>query len=236
MQVKIIFDKLSLDEKFHTGWGVSFLIGDKVLFDTGEKGKWLIKNMENLKVEVDRLEAVVISHDHWDHTGGLWRILEENHHLKVYACPKFSKRFKNRVKSYNVQLIELDKFTRIADNIYTTGEISGRYAFRYMPEQALVLETSNGLTIFTGCAHPGIIKIIENVKQNISGRIFLVLGGFHLGGKHEKTIIQIVNEFRQLGVGKVAPTHCSGKNASKIFKEEYGDNFIEVKVGQIIEV
>jgi len=236
MQAKIIFDELSLDKKFHTGWGVSFLIGDKVLFDTGEKGKWLIENMENLKVKVNRLEAVVISHNHWDHTGGLWKILEENHHLKVYACPKFSKRFKDRVKSYNVRLIELDKFTRIADNIYTTGEIPGRYAFRYMPEQALVLKTSKGLTVFTGCAHPGIIKIIENVKQNISGRIFLVLGGFHLGGKHKKTIIRIVNKFRRLGVKKVAPTHCSGKNASKIFKEEYGDNFIKVRVGQIIEV
>ena len=236
MQAKIICDELSLDKKFHTGWGVSFLIGDKVLFDTGEKGKWLIKNMENLKVEVDKLEAVVISHNHWDHTGGLWRILEENHHLKVYACPKFGKRFKNRVKSYNGQLIEVDKFTTIDNNIYTTGEIEGRYLFKYMPEQALVLRTQKGLAILTGCAHPGVVKIIENVKQNIPERIYLVMGGFHLMGKHKKTIKAIVDRFREIGIEKVGPAHCTGKTARELFRQEYKDNFVEIKVGKIIEI
>lgn len=236
MQIKILFDSVALDSRFLTGWGVSYLIDGKILFDTGEKSRSLFRNMENMGAKISDLKIVVISHDHWDHRGGLWGILRENPKLKVHACPNFSKRFKNKVKSYGAQLIEVDKFTSISKNVYTTGEIGGRYAFRYMPEQALVLKTRKGVTILVGCAHPGIVKIIENVKQNISGNIYFVLGGFHLMGKHKKTITPIVNRFRQLGIKKIAPTHCTGKNALALFKKEYSNGFIEVKVGQIIEV
>jgi metal-dependent hydrolase (beta-lactamase superfamily II) len=105
--------------------GIAFLIDDKVLFDRGEKGQWLINNMKNLNFDIDRLKAVVIFHDHWGHKGGLWAILKKNSKVKIYACPNFSKRFKNRVKSFGKPLIEVDRFTQIAKNIYTTiGEKS----------------------------------------------------------------------------------------------------------------
>ena len=55
-------------------------------------------------------------------------------------------------------------------------------------------------------------------------------------GRHKKTIRPIVDKFRQLAIEKVAPAHCSGKNATKLFKEVYGSDFIGLKVGQIIEL
>ena len=55
MQVQIIFDKDSLDKNLFTGWGISFLIDDKILFDTGENGDWLIDNIKNLKVNFNQL-------------------------------------------------------------------------------------------------------------------------------------------------------------------------------------
>ena len=70
MKVKVLFDKVAGKKELITGWGVSFLIGDEVLFDTGENGEWLVKNIRELKVDIDKIKAVVISHDHWDHT---WR-------------------------------------------------------------------------------------------------------------------------------------------------------------------
>ncbi|MBL7068322.1 MAG: MBL fold metallo-hydrolase [Candidatus Omnitrophica bacterium] len=236
MQIKILFDSMALDKRFQTGWGISYLIDGTILFDTGEKSSSLLRNMRNMGVDAPSLKTVVISHDHWDHRGGLWGILKENPKLKVYACPNFSKRFKNRVRFYSGQLIEVDKFTQVYKNLYTTGEIKGRYDGKRMPEQSLILAASKGLAILTGCAHPGIIRIVENVKRSISGNIYLVMGGFHLVGKHKETIKAIVGQFKRLGVKKIAPCHCTGKNATKLFKEAYGDNFIEVKVGEVIEI
>ena len=48
MQIKILFDSVSLNNKFSTGWGVSFLIDEKILFDTGEKSAPLLKNIKNI--------------------------------------------------------------------------------------------------------------------------------------------------------------------------------------------
>ena len=236
MQIKILFDSVALDNRFTTGWGVSYLVNNRVLFDTGEKPGKLLKNMKNMDVSISDIDAIVISHDHWDHRGGLWGILKESPKLKVYTCPNFSKRFKNRVKSYGGQIIEVDKFTQVCKDIYTTGEIKGRYCGKYMAEQSLVLKTPKGISILTGCAHPGIINIVENIKQSISGDTYLIMGGFHLMGTHKKTITSITDKFRQLKIKKVAPSHCTGKNSTKLFKEVYSDNFIEVKVGEVIDI
>jgi len=210
MKVRILFDKDTKDKKLHTGWGVSFLIDEGILFDTGEKGSWLVENMKNLNVDINKIEAVVISHDHWDHTGGLWELLKKKEGLTVYACPNFSREFKEKTGELKGKLIETKKFAEITKNIFVTGEIEGKYKGQYMPEQALVVKTDKGLTVITGCSHPGIVKIVENVKKNFPNEgIHLVFGGFHLIDKDRRTVEFIVSEFKNLGVKKAGPTHCT---------------------------
>jgi len=237
MQIKILFDKDALDKKIRVGWGVSFLVDDKILFDTGEKGEWLLENMRILKVDINKIEAVVISHDHWDHWGGLWDLLAQKAGLKVYACPGFSKEFKEKVEKSKGELIEAERFKEITTGIYTTGEIPGAYHGRYMAEQAMVLRTNNGLSVITGCAHPGILKILEKVKAKFPEEpIYLILGGFHLIESDSRAIEIIVENFKRMGIIKVGPTHCSGPQAEEIFKKIYQDKFIEIKIGEILEV
>ncbi|MDD5109444.1 MAG: MBL fold metallo-hydrolase [Candidatus Omnitrophota bacterium] len=237
MKIKVLFDKGALDKNLRTGWGVSFLIDDRILFDTGEKGEWLLENMRVLEVAIDKIEAVVISHDHWDHWGGLWELLKERKGLRVYACPGFSREFKDRVKDAQAELIEAEKFTKISDDIHITGEIPGAYKGKYMPEQAIVLRTENGLTIITGCAHPGILKMVEKVKGKFSSDpLYLVLGGFHLM-ESDKYAVEIVAEnFKKMGIIKAGPMHCSGEAAEDIFKKCYAENFVLIQAGQEMEV
>ena len=189
--------------------------------------------IEKSLVNILDIKAVVISHDHWDHTGGLWALLKENPKLKVYGCPDFSQNFKNKVKALGAELIENENFSEIKKNIYTTGSIAGKYMAKYLPEQSLILKTPKGLTVLTGCAHPGIVNIVERVRKIRKEPIYMTLGGFHLKRSFKKTIAKIIVDFREFEIQKAGPTHCSGNKAIDMFKEEYGKNFIEIKVKKI---
>jgi 7,8-dihydropterin-6-yl-methyl-4-(beta-D-ribofuranosyl)aminobenzene 5'-phosphate synthase len=236
MQIKILFENRRMNRNFLKGWGVSYLVDNRVLFDTGERSNYLFNNMDRMGIDISCIQAIVISHDHWDHTNGLWDILNKRQALDLYICPGFSPEFKNKLSTYACNTIEVGSFTKIYDNIYTTGQIEGKCGLDYIAEQALVLETDRGLTIMTGCAHPGIIKIVEQVMSHITGEIYLVMGGFHLLDDPLGKIKQVNNKFRQLGVQHVGPGHCTGDDAVKIFQESYKERFIDIRVGKTFEV
>ncbi|MDD5584907.1 MAG: MBL fold metallo-hydrolase [Candidatus Omnitrophica bacterium] len=237
MRIKVLFDKTALNNNLRAGWGVSFLVDGKVLFDTGEKGEWLFENMRSLGVNVDQIETIVISHDHWDHWGGLWDLLRQRKGMPVYICPNFSREFKDKAEKSGASLVETEKLTQISENIFSTGEIPGAYHGKYMAEQAIILKTRNGLTIITGCAHPGIIKIVEKVKHQFPGEpVYFVLGGFHLMESDKRAIEIAAENFKKMDVIKAGPTHCSGSQAEEIFKRCYEGNFVSIKAGQEMEV
>ena len=237
MKIITLFDKATKNKKLHTGWGVSFLVDNKILFDTGENGEWLIENMKILKVDIDKIQAVVISHDHWDHQGGLWSLLQKRKGLTVYVCLNFSREFKDKVKKLKGKLIENEKITEISKNIFVTGGIASEYKGKYTPEQALVIKTDKGVSVITGCAHPGIVKMLEEVKSNFPNcPIYSVLGGFHLKDKDTQVIKLTADKFKKMAIEKVGPTHCSGGVAEEIFKKRYEANFIQVETGEILNV
>ena len=237
MELKIIFNTEAINNNFSIGWGISVLINNSILFDTGESEDFLFHNLKQLNIPVADIEAVVISHDHWDHTGGLWKILQERKGIKVYACPQFSPEFKSKVKNFGGKLIELENFYGIEENIFVTGEMAGTYNGSYLPEQSIIIKSEKGISLITGCAHPGIIKIIKKVKEEFpEERIYLVFGGFHLANKSKRETEMIVNTFREINVLKVGPTHCTGKEQEALFQKAYKDDCIAVKVGQNIEV
>jgi len=237
MEVKIVFDNTNLNEKFIPGWGFSCLVDKTVLFDTGEKWEYISENMKNLNIDLSKIKKVVISHDHWDHTGGLWDLLENTKNLDVYACPGFSEGFKEKVVSLGGNLILTEELTKIKDNIFTTGEIAGKYKSSFIAEQALLIKREKGIIITTGCSHPGIVTIIKKIKENFpEEKINFVFGGFHLMDKDEREIKLIVEKFKELGVEKVGPTHCTGYEAQVIFEKEYKEKFIKVMAGKAFEI
>ncbi len=237
MKITILFDKEAKNKKLCTGWGVSFLIGENVLFDTGENSDWLLENMKQLRVDISDITKVVISHDHWDHTRGLWGLLRKKRGITVYACPGFSVEFKKEVGRSGGRLVEADRKAEIEKNIYVTGEIAGEYNGGYMPEQALVVKTGKGLTMATGCSHPGITRMVEEVRKGFpEEKIHGVFGGFHLMAKKPAEIRAIAKEFRRLKVEKAGPTHCSGRSAEEIFKDEFGGDCIIIRTGGVIDI
>lgn len=237
VKAKILFDKYAGGRPYLTGWGVSFLVDERLLFDTGENGDWLLRNMETMKIDIDRIESVVISHDHWDHTGGLWRLLETKPSIIVHGLAGFGDEFKRKVLSHGSRLIEASEMTEVSKNIYTSGEIIGTYKELPISEQALVVTAENAISIITGCAHPGVSKMVRIIMRYFPDKkVSLVMGGFHLMRQGEDEINRVVGEFRALGVEKAGPTHCSGDEAERAFKEAYGENFVPVVVGDSIAI
>jgi 7,8-dihydropterin-6-yl-methyl-4-(beta-D-ribofuranosyl)aminobenzene 5'-phosphate synthase len=236
MFVKILYDNKGR-RGFKTGHGFSCLVKGEVLFDAGADAESLLHNMSRMKVTIGKIKAIAISHEHWDHTGGLWEILRKKRRCMVYGCPKFSSEFKRCVKEVGGNLTLADVLLEIDKGISITGELGAQFKGKYLPEQALVVKGKKGVSVITGCAHPGIIRILKNVKKKFDvDKIYMVLGGFHLGGLDRSKIDKLIKEFKDLGVEKVGPAHCTGDKAERIFKGKYGKNFIQVKSGSVIEL
>jgi 7,8-dihydropterin-6-yl-methyl-4-(beta-D-ribofuranosyl)aminobenzene 5'-phosphate synthase len=105
-----------------------------------------------------------------------------------------------------------------------------------LKEQSLIIDTQNGIVLVTGCAHPGIIEIIEKAKTIARENIYMVIGGWHLFSTSEREIKGIIDAFLRMGIQKVAPCHCTGDLAIALFRKAYGENFIQAGAGRIIQV
>jgi 7,8-dihydropterin-6-yl-methyl-4-(beta-D-ribofuranosyl)aminobenzene 5'-phosphate synthase len=149
----------------------------------------------------------------------------------LYICGGFNGGLKNKARSYGCNITEVDSFAQITDNIYTTGQMEAACGFYRIAEQSLVLDTDKGLTIITGCAHPGIIDIVEYVMERTQKEIHAVIGGFHLLDNHVTQIKYTINAFKALGVRYVGPSHCTGEIAERLFQEAYRKNFIDIRRG-----
>jgi len=200
MKITIVYDNQA-DEGLKSGWGFSCLIEAKeeILFDTGDSGENLIYNLRQLNIQPENIAAVVISHNHWDHTGGLKEFSKLNNNAKVFRPKSFSEP------------------TEISPEVHSTGALG-----KLIKEQSLVVNTEKGNLVITGCAHPGLGKIIDKATQ--LGKIYGVLGGFHGFSKLEKL----------RAIKLIAPCHCT-QHIQQI-RQNYPVEFKEIRAGSILDI
>ena len=234
LSITVVYNNIPYDKNLDTGWGISLFIKglDKnILFDTGGNGGILLSNMAKLNIKPKDIDIVFLSHIHSDHTGGLWAILAKNTEIYVYLPASFPKEFKDKVAEVAKKVVSVDKPVKICENVFSTGELGN-----LIKEQALVIERGERAIVITGCAHPGIVKIVKFVKEHFKKDIYLVLGGFHLMGYNEEEIKEIIKDLKNLGVKKVVPSHCTGAQPIELFREAWGKDFIDLGCGARIEV
>lgn len=233
LRITTLYDNYQHDEKLRTNWGFSCLVeldDTVVLFDTGGDSPTLLYNIDELGIDLKRVQALVLSHDHGDHTGGVEGVLKRYPGLKVYVCDSFSPRTKREVTGGGGEPIDVTGPVEIAPGIHSTGELGAT-----IREQSLVVDTGNGIVVITGCAHPGVVSIVRKAKQLAEGDVLLVMGGFHLMGTPGPVVERAVADLKDLGVRKVSPSHCTGDAAIALFREAYGDDFISGGVGLVVE-
>lgn len=223
--ITVICDNYTTRDDLEASWGFACLIaleGKNILFDTGSDGPVLRHNMEKLDIDPASIDLLMISHQHWDHVGGIYEILSARRDLPVYVPRSFSIHFQDDMKRYGASITDIDGPREILPGLFTTGEMQG-----LMPEQSALLQTEAGTVVITGCAHPGIVRIVEAAQTILpEDEIALVMGGFHLLGDNDHDILEIIGRFKSLGVRHAAASHCSGERARELFAREYGERFI----------
>ncbi|MEZ5336339.1 MAG: MBL fold metallo-hydrolase [Methanolobus sp.] len=177
MKITVVYDNNAM-EGLQCGWGFACLIEtgtNNILFDTGWDGHLLLENMEKLSIDPGIIDTLILSHQHWDHIGGLTTFLNANPDVDVYVPAGFSPRLKKEITSrISKKLYGINSAQKICDKVYTTGELET--PVNGIKEQALVLASDSGNYVLTGCAHPGMLLIIE--AASAFGNITGVLGDY----------------------------------------------------------
>jgi len=212
-RLTVIYDNKA-GQGFTESWGFAALIETNreiLLFDTGWDGPLLLRHMKRLNIDPAGIEKIILSHQHWDHIGGLPEVLQANPGLEVYVPASFSENLKREIKN-RATLIEIKEPVEISRGIRSTGELGDK-----VKEQALILDTGNGSYVLTGCAHPGLAAILDTAKRY--GKVKGIIGGLHANEEFE----------RLRGMELIAAGHCTA-HREKI-KEIFPAEFVEIEVG-----
>jgi 7,8-dihydropterin-6-yl-methyl-4-(beta-D-ribofuranosyl)aminobenzene 5'-phosphate synthase len=230
----VVFDNRPFEEGLETSWGYSCLIRGTqktILFDTGGDGRMLLRNMNRLGVDPGLVDVIFISHRHRDHSGGVRHLLENKTAASVFvpvACPED---LREEIDSGGGQLVEVDRPQALCSRVWSCGKMGD-----HLTEHALIVDTDYGSVVLTGCAHPGIVEIVERIHRIGQTDIALLMGGFHLRDSARGEVRRIVRHLRRMWVLRVAPSHCTGDDAIAVFKQEYGPDFLDTGLGGTITV
>lgn len=233
----------------------------KLLMDTGASDAF-IQNAEKLGVDLEAIDTVVLSHGHYDHSGGILAFAEKNHSAGIYMQKLAGEEYyhgeryigidKRILNLPQVKLIEgnqnldeeLSLFTNITgrrcypqSNLVLTRKVNGKdEQDPFDHEQCLVIKEGTERILISGCAHNGILNILDRYRELYHSLPTRVISGFHMMKKTsytEEEIVTIQETAEELaGYDTVFYTgHCTGDTAFELMKPVMGEKLVRIRSG-----
>ena len=249
MKLTVLCDNNTFIDQYYLGEpALCFYIeteNDRILFDTGYSDVF-VKNAKKMGIDLDRVNKIVLSHGHNDHTGGLVYYLKEKRNAEVIAHPDVFIRREDEtgVISSPLTLEEVGekcdlRLTKepyeVSRNLIYLGEIPVSCGFEkripigktdkgeedyIMDDSALVYQGTEGIFIITGCSHSGICNIIEYARKVTStDKVTGVIGGFHLLQEGER-LNRTVDYLKKQNIKELYPCHCVSLEAKVAMANE----------------
>lgn len=241
------------------------------LFDTGQ-GFGILQNAVALKKDLGSIKGVMISHGHYDHTGGLPLVLGVRGPMDVYGHPDmFSERYwtnnderrfigipfrREFLEARGARFRFSREFVEVGPGVRLTGEIPRRTAFEkgdanmialtskgetqhpdpLADDLSLVVDTPKGLVLVLGCAHAGMVNIIDHIMETLNrDRIYAVIGGTHLGFSRDEQFEETLKTLDRFKIEKIGVSHCTGLIKAAQLHARLGDRFFFGSVGTMLE-
>jgi 7,8-dihydropterin-6-yl-methyl-4-(beta-D-ribofuranosyl)aminobenzene 5'-phosphate synthase len=147
-----------------------------------------------------------------------------------------------------------EDFQEISKGIYITGEVPRKNSFEkgdpdlyakengqlvpdpFVDDLSLVLDTKEGLIIILGCAHKGLINILDHINQKLgTKKIRAIMGGTHLKSADHEQLVWTMKELERFDIEGLYVSHCTGMKASIMLAEKLGKLFIPLNAGSVVE-
>ncbi|MHC1779884.1 MAG: MBL fold metallo-hydrolase [Bacteroidales bacterium] len=266
MKVTTLCENLTYDRDLLAEHGLSLLLeGDfrAILFDTGQSSVF-IRNAAVLGKDLSKAESLVISHGHYDHTGGLRDFLDINKKALIYIKKEAFINKISKLKNVGMDLsleipaervVYTNSVTSINNEVFIVTDIlpgsnlykkqnPGMYVEvdglkredNFSDEQYLVIPGNEGISIISGCSHLGIVNIINDAVNRFKKPVNYILGGFHTSAACDDEVDFLIRYLDELSPKAIGVSHCTGVNIYSRLLNKFPDKVFYNHVGKKIDI
>jgi len=172
--------------------------------------------------------------------------------IRRFVGLKFQKIY---LESLGGRFVLEKNFRQVTREMFLTGEVPRKNSFEkgdpklfaekegklipdpLLDDQSLVIESSKGLVLLLGCAHAGVINILEHVMEKTGkDKVYALIGGTHLDFASSPQVEETIGALKRFEVEHIGVSHCTGLRAASRLYSEFGDRFFFSQVGEVLEV